>query len=71
MERTRPCTTSPSRIGALSVAVALLAALLLSAPGPAGAAVAFKSGSYSGKTTQTSVTASFRKVEFRLSKKES
>jgi hypothetical protein len=55
------------------VLVALCLLLTLAAlswlPGPAGAGVTVKSGSYSGRTTQVAVNPPFRRLQFRLSRK--
>ena len=69
IEATKPRSTRLSRLGALILAASVLAVALAAAPGTVSAAVDFKSGKYSGKTRQITVTGGFRKVEFRLSKK--
>ncbi len=68
IEPTRLRTASPRRLGVVWLASALLAGLLLLAPGQAGAGIAFKSGRYSGKTTQATVTGSFRTIQFTARK---
>jgi hypothetical protein len=52
----------------LSFAAAVLAALFLLGPGPAGAGTPLKTGKYSGATEQDAVAKGFRKVEFTLKK---
>jgi hypothetical protein len=66
---TRPRNSYVSeRTAVLSLALVLFAALLVFAPGPAGAGVSVKSGSYSGKTVQEAVNGSFRRVQFTVRK---
>jgi hypothetical protein len=66
----RRASISTTRGIRLALAVAVLAGLVVIAPGPgsAGAAPAFKGGLYKGKTTQEAVTSSYRKVQFTLKK---
>jgi len=66
----RRASISAARGVRLAFAVAVLACLLVIAPGPgaAGGAPAFKSGLYKGSTAQEAVTAGFRKLQFTLKK---
>ena len=50
------------------LALALLAALIVIAPGSAGAGTAIKRGTYSGKTDQDAVATGFRRIQFTVSK---
>ena len=46
----------------------VLAALIVAAPGTAGAGTAIKRGTYSGKTDQDAVATGFRRIQFTVSK---
>lgn len=50
------------------LALVLLAALIVIAPGSAGAGTAIKRGTYSGKTDQDAVATGFRRIQFTVSK---
>ena len=50
------------------LALLLLAALIVIAPGSAGAGTAIKRGTYSGKTDQDAVATGFRRIQFTVSK---
>jgi hypothetical protein len=50
------------------LALGLLAALIVIAPGSAGAGTAIKRGTYSGKTDQDAVATGFRRIQFTVSK---
>jgi hypothetical protein len=50
------------------LALVLLAALTVIAPGSAGAGTAIKRGTYSGKTDQDAVATGFRRIQFTVSK---
>jgi hypothetical protein len=52
----------------VALALALLAALIVIAPGSAGAGTAIKRGTYSGKTDQDAVATGFRRIQFTVSK---
>ncbi len=50
------------------LALCLLLALLVLAPGSAGAGTPIKRGTYSGKTDQDAVATGFRRIQFTVSK---
>jgi hypothetical protein len=52
----------------VALALALLAALIVIAPGSAGAGTAIKRGTYTGKTDQDAVATGFRRIQFTVSK---
>jgi hypothetical protein len=61
--------TRPKRIRRSAPLVALVTMLILAAGvGSAGAGSAIKTGAYTGKTTQESVTPSFRQLKFTVKK---
>ena len=52
----------------LVLSLGVLAALIVLAPGTAGAGTAIKRGTYSGKTDQDAVATGFRRLQFTVSK---
>lgn len=62
--------TSYGRRRNLGLSLALLTALiaLVAIPGPAGARVRHKNGTYKGSTTQQAVNAGFRTLQFKVTK---
>jgi hypothetical protein len=66
--RTPRRASSSARLRRLTPAGLLFALLLMLGPGAADAGVSYKTGQYRGKTTQTSVTPSFRQIQFTVKK---